>query len=162
MIYEIWPFFIVCLVSSGHNWVLCCSFPLHRSWRPSRATAQCEFSLILIPYIFLLRWGIKIPESLKNECLSAKVFRGIVVARIFFFLLHIFKNIFSKFYPINVKYKGAFSNYMGRILPLFNPFPLCGQFLYPEHGQNRHFLTPSPPHLVHVVIECPLRKNLQV
>ena len=22
--------------------------------------------------------------------------------------------------------------------------------------KNRHFLTPSPPHLVHVVIECPL------
>ena len=23
--------------------------------------------------------------------------------------------------------------------------------------KNRHFLTPSPPHLVHVVIECPLK-----
>ena len=52
--------------------------------------------------------------------------------------------------------KGAFNNYVDRILPFFDPSPLRGQFLYPERGQNRHFLTPSPPHLVHVVIECPL------
>jgi hypothetical protein len=31
-----------------------------------------------------------------------------------------------------------------------------GQFLYPERGQNRHFLTTSPHHLVHVIIEWPL------
>ena len=33
------------------------------------------------------------------------------------------------------------------------PLPLREQFLYPERG---HFLTPSPPHLVHLVIEWPL------
>ena len=27
--------------------------------------------------------------------------------------------------------------------------------------KNRHFLTPSPPHLVHVVIECPLSMILK-
>ena len=35
------------------------------------------------------------------------------------------------------------------------PIPLCGQFLYPECGQKQTFF--DPPHLVHVVIECPLR-----
>ena len=35
------------------------------------------------------------------------------------------------------------------------PPPLRGQFLYPECGQNQTFL-PTPPHLVHVVIEWPL------
>ena len=25
--------------------------------------------------------------------------------------------------------------------------------------KNRHFLTPSPPHLVHLVIECPLKDD---
>ena len=44
---------------------------------------------------------------------------------------------------------------MDRILPFFDPPPLCGQFLYPEGGQKQTFLTPSP-HLVHVVIERPL------
>ena len=37
----------------------------------------------------------------------------------------------------------------------FTPLPLCGQFLYPECGQKQTFF--DPPHLVHVVIECPLR-----
>jgi hypothetical protein len=32
---------------------------------------------------------------------------------------------------------------------------LRGQFLFPERGIF-FFLTPSPPHLVHVVIEWPL------
>ena len=49
---------------------------------------------------------------------------------------------------------------MNRILPFLTS--LRGQFLYPERGQNRHFLTPYPPHLVHVVIEWPLiAKNIQ-
>ena len=34
------------------------------------------------------------------------------------------------------------------------PPSLLGQFLYPEHGQKRYFWSP-PPHLVHIVIECP-------
>ena len=33
---------------------------------------------------------------------------------------------------------------------------LHGQFLYTERGQKQTFSNPSPPHLVHVVIECPL------
>ena len=32
--------------------------------------------------------------------------------------------------------------------------PLLGQFLYPECGQKQ---TPTSPHLVHVVIEWPLK-----
>ena len=39
----------------------------------------------------------------------------------------------------------------------FDPPSLCRQFLYSERGQKQTFLTPSPPHLVHVVIEWPLR-----
>ena len=42
------------------------------------------------------------------------------------------------------------------ICHFFTPPPLRGQFLYPERGQKQTFLTPSPPHLVHVVIEWPL------
>ena len=45
---------------------------------------------------------------------------------------------------------------MDRILQFFDPLPLRGQFLYPERGQKQTFFTPSPPHLVHVVIERPL------
>ena len=52
--------------------------------------------------------------------------------------------------------KGAFNNYVHRILPFFTP-PLRGQFLYLEHGQKQTFFDPLPPHLVHVVIECPLK-----
>ena len=43
----------------------------------------------------------------------------------------------------------------------FEP-PLCalhGQFFYPERGQKQTFFDPVPPHLVHVVIECPLKYN---
>ena len=47
-----------------------------------------------------------------------------------------------------VKPKGAFNNYVDRILPFFDPPPsLRGQFLYPERG---HF-DPLPPYLVHVL-----------
>ena len=52
--------------------------------------------------------------------------------------------------------KGTFNNYVDRILPFFDPCDLRGKFLYPERGQKQTFLTPSPPHLVHVVIEWPL------
>ena len=52
--------------------------------------------------------------------------------------------------------KGAFKNYVDRILPFFDPPPLRGQFLYPERGQKQTFFDPSPLHLVHVVIEWPL------
>ena len=38
--------------------------------------------------------------------------------------------------------------------PFFDP-PPSGQFFYPERGQKQTFLDPLPPHLVHVVIECP-------
>ena len=36
------------------------------------------------------------------------------------------------------------------------PLPFVRTVLYPERGQKQTFLTPSPPHLVHVVIEWPL------
>ena len=49
----------------------------------------------------------------------------------------------------------SFNNYVDRFF-FWPPPPLCGQFLYPEHGQKQTFLTPSPPHIVHVVIEYPL------
>ena len=34
-----------------------------------------------------------------------------------------------------------------------------GQFLYPERGQKQTFYDPVPPHLIHVVTECPLKYN---
>ena len=49
--------------------------------------------------------------------------------------------------------KGAFNNYVDKILPFYAPSPLLGQFLYPERGQKQTFFDPLPPHLVHVVIE---------
>ena len=47
--------------------------------------------------------------------------------------------------------KGAFNNYMDKILPFSDPPPLRGQFLYPECGQNQTFFDLFPPHLVHVL-----------
>ena len=36
--------------------------------------------------------------------------------------------------------KGAFNNYVDRILPFFDtPLPLCGQFLYPESRQKQTY-----------------------
>ena len=40
------------------------------------------------------------------------------------------------------------------------PLSLCGQFLYPEHGQKQTFFDPLPPHLVLVASEWPLTKFL--
>ena len=52
--------------------------------------------------------------------------------------------------------KGAFNNYVDRILPLFDPLSPCVDSFYTlSVDKNRHFLTPFPPHLVHIVIECP-------
>ena len=54
--------------------------------------------------------------------------------------------------------KGAFNNYVERILSFFDPPPPCVNSFYTlSVDKNRHFLTPSPRHLVHVIIECPLR-----
>ena len=44
---------------------------------------------------------------------------------------------------------------MDRILPFFDPL-IVDSFYTVSVDKNRHFLTPSPPHLVHVVIEWPL------
>ena len=44
----------------------------------------------------------------------------------------------------------------------FDPTPPRGKFLFPERGQKQTFLTPPPPpppHLVHVVIDWPLKEN---
>ena len=38
------------------------------------------------------------------------------------------------------------------------PPPFVDSFYILSVDKNRHFLTPSPPDLVHVVIECPLTK----
>ena len=42
-------------------------------------------------------------------------------------------------------WKGAFNNYVDRILLFFDPPPLRGQFLYPERGQKQTFFDPLPP-----------------
>ena len=51
---------------------------------------------------------------------------------------------------------GAFNNYVDRILPFSDPL------LYLELGQKQTIFDPLPPHLVHVVIECPLTGNEEV
>ena len=54
--------------------------------------------------------------------------------------------------------KGAFKNNCGQNFAIFWPWPpLCVNSFYTLNvDKNRHFLTHSPPHLVHVVIEWPL------
>ena len=44
----------------------------------------------------------------------------------------------------------------GHSTTTWTEFCHLGQFLHPKVVKNRYFLTPSPPHLVHVVIEWPL------
>ena len=47
---------------------------------------------------------------------------------------------------------GVLNSYLDRILPFFDPLPPCVDSFY-TLIVDRHFLTPSPPHLVHVIIE---------
>jgi hypothetical protein len=49
--------------------------------------------------------------------------------------------------------KGAFNNYVDKILPFFDT--CVGSFYTLSVDKNRHFLTSYPSHLVHVVIEWP-------
>ena len=59
------------------------------------------------------------------------------------------------FIPDIHSHKGAFNNYLVRILPLFDPLPFCVDSFYTQSvDKNRQCLTPSPLHLVHIVIEC--------
>ena len=52
---------------------------------------------------------------------------------------------------------GGIQQLNGQNFATFDPPPtMCRQFLYPEHGQKQTFFDPFPPHLVHIVIECPL------
>ena len=52
--------------------------------------------------------------------------------------------------------KGAFNNYVDRILPFFDPPPLCvDSFHTLSVDKNRYFLTLSPSFLVHVSWDCP-------
>ena len=46
---------------------------------------------------------------------------------------------------------------MDRILQFFDPLPLRGQF-YTLSVDKKYIFWPPPPHLVHIVIECPLKK----
>ena len=52
-----------------------------------------------------------------------------------------------------ITYKGAFNNYVDRILPFFDPSPWT--VFIPRAWTKTDILWPPPPHLVHVVIECP-------
>ena len=52
---------------------------------------------------------------------------------------------------------GAFNNYVDRILPFFlHPLPPAWTVFIPSAGTKTDFFDPIPPHLVHVLIECPL------
>ena len=54
---------------------------------------------------------------------------------------------------------GAFNTYVDRILPFLTPSLCVDSFYTLSVDKNRRFLTPSPPHLIHVVIEGPLEQN---
>ena len=59
--------------------------------------------------------------------------------------------------------KGAFSNYVDKILILFHHLSTLGWTILPWTWKKPFifiFWTTYPPHLVHVVIECPLRQSL--
>ena len=54
--------------------------------------------------------------------------------------------------------KGAFNNYVDRILPVFDPpNPAWTVFIPWAWTKTDIFWPPPLPHLVHVVIECPLK-----
>ena len=56
--------------------------------------------------------------------------------------------------------KGAFNNYLDRILA-FLTLKCADSFYTLSVDKNGHFLTPSPPHIIDVVIEWPQRlKNV--
>ena len=57
--------------------------------------------------------------------------------------------------------KGSFNNYVDTILLFFDPPPCVDSFYTLNVDKNRDFLTPSSPHLVHVVIEWPLMAILR-
>ena len=55
--------------------------------------------------------------------------------------------------------KGGIQQLRGQNFAIFCPPPPCVDSFYTlSVDKNRHFLTPSPPHLVHVVIECPQKE----
>ena len=58
-----------------------------------------------------------------------------------------------------VQTKGPFKNYVDKILTIFDYLTyLDVDIFYLIRGQNNHFVTTYPPHLVHVVFERPLRQ----
>ena len=89
-----------------------------------------------------------------------KVFKGKTITQLNFLYIVVYAlkswlfNI--KIRTINVCFlKGSFNNYVDQVLPNFDPSP-------PSSGQKQTFcilatlcqMTPQPPLLVHVVIEC--------
>ena len=58
----------------------------------------------------------------------------------------------------SIRVHSTFNNYVDRILPFSDPpTSFMDSFYTLSVDKNRHFLTPFPPHVFHVVIECPLR-----
>ena len=51
---------------------------------------------------------------------------------------------------------GGIQQLRGQNFAIFDPPPCVDSFYTLSVDKNKLFLTPSPPHLVHVVIECPL------
>ena len=53
--------------------------------------------------------------------------------------------------------RGAFKNYDPSPSPYVDSF-----YIYPERGQKQTYFDPLPPHLVHVVIEWPLKSRISI
>ena len=58
--------------------------------------------------------------------------------------------------PVKTVSLGGVQQLRGQNSDIFDPPPCVVSFYTISVDKNRHFVTPSPPHLVHVVIECPL------
>ena len=105
----------------------------------------------------MISWKKQISKkamATKNEVSS-----WYLTSLIFCFFIRIFWTaIFQSFRNSMVKSKNEIP-FRGHSTTTWTEFwhfltpPLRGQFLYPERGQKQNFLTPSPPYLLHVVIE---------
>ena len=68
----------------------------------------------------------------------------------------------NKIKILSISSLGGIQQLRGQNFGTFLPSPLCEQFLYRERGQKQTFFDPLPPHLGHVVFECPLMYKWQV
>ena len=103
------------------------------------------------------QWRWLIEQHLSSNNAQSSALKPYFVFLIITYLL--------KYISATTYIKGSFNNYVDMILPFFDHLPTCTwTFITLNVDQNWHILTTYPPHLVHVVIECPqsIEKNLEI